>query len=542
MRKKILIINLMIVFLGFIVILGDTTHDGSANQQTQITNEHKINTASESTQFYLPCLQKKFCVPDPVDSPFSINISALHQITATNIMAQKQEETDYFTWYNQSFPTLLSALKDSGAGWTRVVIRWFDIEPDAPIPGQPPDYNTSMWQWYDNRLGQISQAGVKMIAVINAAPGWAGDGKICPAISPVHLEDYRQFISDLVNRYSEAPYNIKTWEIFNEADNTWVSLAEPFGCFGNDPYLYSDILQISYETIKSIEPDATILMSGIAYDWFTEYDGPFYRNFPDKVILDLINDSGKTNFFDAFNFHYFPDYYGEWERWNGPQQPTCSPNPEDTEGLPFPAGGIDLIAKKNYYNNRMSTCYGVQKPMWLTELSAHGVPGDQGSLRNQAYYVIKGYTRGLSAGIKNITWYALADNNDGFDQSLLYPDFSPKPGFLTYKTLIAQLTNFQYARALSISGGEAYVFRNSCNSEKIIAWGNNVPLIISPAAKIEVTDYLGEPALIEDGMLGDEDGIRNNAIRITLALDPMLDSTVVNEQVPIPVFIRVTSP
>jgi hypothetical protein len=472
------------------------------------------------------------------ESPFSIEIAALHLINPPNSLTQAITVEQFDSWYNQAFPTLVEALKDSGAGWTRIMIRWMDIEPIAPEPSQPPVYDPNMLKWYDDRLSLVSQAGVKMIAIINFPPAWANSENLgCPPITSDHLGDYQQFLTDIVTRYSQAPYNIHTWEIFNEAD----------ACFGQSGSLYSEVLENSYSAIKTVDPNATVLMSGIAYDAFTDYGLPFNRYFPDDVML-----SGGASFFDVFNFHYFPDYHLEWERWNPPAQPpTCSRPPEDPGYASYDGSGIDLIAKKNHFTNRMSTCFNVNKPVWLTEMAEHGIAGDQKSLRNQAYYVIKGYSRGLAAGIKNITWFALADAGDGENQSLLYPDLTPKPAFDAYKTMVSQLTEFKYDRTILSNfsvdyetgaydyDNEAYVFKNSNNEEKIVAWGNDYLLNITPATSLTVTDYLGYVSTIQDGSPGDLDGNLNDSIRIKLLVD-RASGTV--PAVPIPVYIRVTSP
>jgi len=395
------------------------------NQVIQVTSA-QINNSLDGIS-YLPIIKNNACTVQPIESPFSIEIAALHQITSTNSMDQEINDEQFYSWYNQAFPTLLSALKDSGAGWTRIVIRWSDIEPNEPGLGLPV-YDATWLQWYDNRISQISQTGVKIIAVINSAPVWAnGDGaNLCPAITAEHLQEYQQYIFDLVSRYSKPPYNINTWEIFNEADNTTPERAGSHACFGNDSQRYAQVLSGSYQTIKNVDPNATVLMSGIAYEWWTEdpYFGPFYRYFPDDVTAVAGSSS-----FDGLNFHYFPDFYLEWERWNPPAQPPTCSRPPENPGLAYDGRGIDLIAKKNNFTNRLSTCFGVNKPVWVTELAEHGVITDPGSLNNQAYYVIKGYSRRLAAGIKNITWFALAEPNNSDYQSLLYLDFSPKPAF-----------------------------------------------------------------------------------------------------------------
>jgi len=537
MRNKAKVIIFIPLFLGILLVLGKFTLVGAGNQVTRFTNAQITN--SMDGKLYLPIIENKACSVLPIESPFSIEIAALHQISPINLIDQEISDEQFYAWYNQAYPTLLSALKDSGAGWTRIVIRWFDIEPNEPVQGVP-TYSQSGLQWYDDRINQITQTGVKIIAVVNSAPAWANNSLSCPAITSDHLQEYQQFLTDLVTRYSQPPYNIKTWEIFNESDNTTLARAESHTCFGNYSSLYAQVLSNSYQTIKSVDPNATVLMSGIAYEWWTEapYNGPFYRYFPDDVVA-----AGGASFFDALNFHYFPDYHAEWERWNPPAQPPTCSRPPEQPGLAYDSSGIDVIAKNKYFTNRMSTCYSVNKPVWLTETGEHGVITDAGSLNNQAYYVIKGYSRGLAAGIKNITWFTLAQPELSDNQSLLFADLSPKPAFNTYKTLVSQLTNYKYDRTLlSNPNTEAYVFRNSCNDEKIVAWGNNIPINISPANSLEVTDYLGNVSTIQDGGLGDADGSINGSIQVRLLIDPMSGSTVVPGPVPIPVFIHVTTP
>lgn len=553
MRNHFKVIIFIPIFLAVIMVLGTVTLVGSANQLPQSTEEPLTNsTALNSLISYLPISTKNYCFAQPVESPFSISIAAMHQITPTNVIEQQKYDDQYYAWYNQAFPLLVDALKDTGAGWTRIVIRWFDIEPNDPLQG-PPVYNEAMWQWYDAHINEIAQTGVKIIAVINSPPDWANNNQVCPAITSDHLQDYQQFLTDLVTRYSQPPYNIKTWEIFNEADNTTLGRGGTMACFGDASPLYAQVLSVSYPTIKSIDPTGTVLMSGLAYDNWTEYkDGVFYRYFPDDVMA-----TGGAISFDALNFHYFPDFHDEWERWGPPENPPTCSRPPGEGGIAYDGSGIDVIAKKNFFTNRMSACYSVNKPVWLTELAEHGVitdtgtitdTGFTGSLYNQAYYVIKGYTRSLAAGIKNITWYALANPSyDKFDQSLLVYNttthfFDPKPAYFAFKTLISQLTNYRYDRTISFSGGEAYVFKHTCLGEKIVAWGSNVPFTVSPATTLEVTDYSGNVTTIQDGGSDDLDETVNGSIQFMLREDPMTRSKVVHAPVPIPVYIRITSP
>jgi beta-glucosidase/6-phospho-beta-glucosidase/beta-galactosidase len=121
-------------------------------------------------------------------------------------------KAEYDAWYDQAFSSLLSYLTDSGAGYARVFIAWSDIEPNQPLPGQPPVYDQYWLQWYDARLAQIAQAGIKIIVTMGFTPSWAGDGDgaSCPAIFPDHIAHYQQFLTFLVTRYSQPPTTSST--------------------------------------------------------------------------------------------------------------------------------------------------------------------------------------------------------------------------------------------------------------------------------------------------------------------------------------------
>ena len=177
-----------------------------------------------------------------------------------------------------------------------------------------------------------------------------------------------------------------------------------------------------------------VLMGGIAYDWFTEYGGPFNRYFSDEVMTHTVGES-----FDALNIHYFPTFHGEWERWTVGTKPTCG-NVEDGLGKPYDVVGVDIIAKASHFRNRMSTCFRVNKPLWVTELGERGIVTDTESLANQqARYVIQGNVRSLAAGAVKIVWYALSTPGDANDMALLFADLSPKPAFIAFKTLTSEL-------------------------------------------------------------------------------------------------------
>lgn len=496
-------------------------------QSSEMSSEMTLTSTLPYTT-YLPLVQRDHCpAASQVPSPFSISIAALHQI-------------------DESSPALLEALRESGAGWARVRIDWGMIQPDAP---PPTDYEWG--PYHDEKLRLVAETGVKLIAVVGDPPEWAAEER-CAPIYPDRLGDFKQFLTDLVNRYKAPPYNIKHWELINEPDGTQSGLGDVgLGCWADedtdeDGVRYAEMLKVASEAIKAADPEATVLMGGLAYDWFTEdeYGGPF-----DRYFLDDVMKAGGGAYVDVLNFHYFPDWHREWERWD-PRScsqhwewlhpPTCG-DVYDGAGQQYEAHGLDLTAKTTFFRNRMRTCFGVDKPVWVTELAEHGYSDDPDSLANQARYVIRGYVRGLAAGVENITWYALTTPNDGFQQSLLFDDWTPKPAFFAYQTLTSQLSGHTYSHDRSswlsddydsceegIRGyhyvREAYVFGTPCGQEKTVAWSDEEEpgsLAFAPADQLRVVDREGEVTLIEDGGAGDADGVEDGSVELQLSPDPV---------------------
>ena len=457
----------------------------------------------------------------PVPSPFTIQIADLAEMTGP---------------YSG---TLVTRLAESGAAWARVRVDWAIIERDAPT-----GYS---WDYHDRNLTQVASAGVKLIATIAGTPSWAGyysesdpnvtwdEGDPCAPIAPERLVDFGQSLTMIVNRYQQPPWNIHHWELFNEPDITEPSFGQ--SCYGNYGGMYADMLEVAYTAVKAADPTATVLMGGLAYDWFTPY-GPFNRYFVDDVMA-----SGGDSFVDALSLHYFPDFSAEWERFvakdpeYGEFVATCG-DPTDKVGIEYDGSGIDLVAKSKHFQNRMDVCQGVKKPLWVTELAEHGDISDPANLAQQARYVIQGNARGLAAGAVNITWFALVTPPyDDNDQGLLYQDDkSPKPAYVVYQTMASELSGYEYAATTVVpapgeQGEEAYVFRTPSGKEKTVAWfvgpeelGESGSLTFQAAAGLRVVDRYGDETLINDGGPGDLDGVQNGVITIEVTIEPVFVS------------------
>jgi hypothetical protein len=496
-KKTILIRLLLLVCLGMV----------SSAQPGQ-------KVSAENPGIYLPTILNNY--NNPSTSPFWIEIAALHEINPSGVAAPNaMSEAEYKSYLAEVFPTLVDALVESGAGGTRIFIKWAELEPTAPNPGQPPTYDTNWWTWYEDRIHELAKTELKIIGTVAIAPSWASATSPCPPIDADHLDEYAQFLTDLVDHYKVQPYNIKYWELDNEPDNV-ASTGNfyGYGCWGNHGADYATMAAAGYAAIKAADPEAYVLMGGIAYDSFTKYGGPFNRYFPD----DVMTNNGAL-YFDALNIHYFPDYYGEWERWTIGNKPTCG-DVEDGVGDPYDAYGIDLIAKVSHFRNRMSTCFHVNNPLWVTELADHGFISDTASLEKQARYVIQGNVRGLAAGAIKIVWYALSTPFDSNGQALLFADLSPKPAFTAFKTLTSELLEYQYLSTVNATDVEGYVFSSSTQSNKTVAWGTGW-LTFPTAHQLRIVDRHGNVGTVFDGSVADQDHSVNGSIQLQMTIEPV---------------------
>jgi hypothetical protein len=503
--KTILYLLLLFAFTSSVMVTGQAV---GAN-----------DSVVQASQALLPILLKDACTSTANPSPFSLQIAALHQVTSAggstasslrSLTAAEEQELFEAAAYSK----LTDALRDSGAGWTRVYLQWADIEPNPPQAGQP----SYSWSWYDARLLALARSGVQMIVTIGVAPSWAAPTP-CSPFYDQHYASFTRFVRDVVNRYKAAPYNVKVWELVNEPDGVSPeSWQYGWGCWGMNGGQYAEMLKQVYPAIKSADPQATVLMGGLAYDHFSEYRplgcADIVCNF-NRYFVDDVMKSGGGDFFDALNFHYFPAFAPEWERWN--IHPATCGDVHDGMGLGYYAGGIDLIAKTNHLRNRVDKCYKSSKPVWVTELAEHGYPE---TLVDQARYVIVGNVRALAAGVKNVTWYALVTVNDEFEQGLLDDNWNPKPGYRAYQTLTRQLTGYAFINSLPATDGEAYLFGNGCGQQRIVAWGTG-NLTLTPAARLKEVDRQGTATVITDGGAGDADGVVNGSIRLQLSADPI---------------------
>lgn len=324
-----------------------------------------------------------------------------------------------------------------GAYWLRMPpFSWAAIE---PVRTSPPTYH---WETVNEAaLRQANLSGMKVIATIRLTPTWAQKvpGSYCGPVAPEALDEFAEFLANLVRRYSAFPYNVQYWEIGNEVD-VHPGLVAPdsiFGCWGDyyDAYYgggyYAEMLKVVYPAIKAVDPQAQVMVGGLLV--ICDPTNPGTNDCNPANFLEGILKAGGAPYFDIVSFHAFAFYmYGKI-----------------FENLPTwgPRGG-NVMGKVNFLYEVMAR-YGVNKPLMMTEASLLCIedqpecnPIGDDFKNAQADYVAMLYTRTWNANLLGTIWYQM--EMPGWRSSGLYG----KPAFDAYQFLAKELKGARLIRPL----------------------------------------------------------------------------------------------
>jgi hypothetical protein len=395
----------------------------------------------------------------------------------------------------------LSYAVSAGARWVRIKLSWDNVE---PARSDPPQYQ---WSFYDTIFRRAAEAGLQLVVTIRDNPSWAAATRCGPLYNP---NDLARFARAAVERYSQPPYNIKVWELYNEPDNMRTDgwFENLGGCWGNAGRAYADMLKVVYPAIKQADPQTIVLIGALGYEF--RYVDHLNMNFLDDVLR-----AGGGPYFDVMNFHYFHEYHANWD------------NPTTQR--------FDLQGKLDSLKGVL-TRNGVQiKPFVITELGHPyaGPPAEGYTPMGNSRYVIQGNVRAIAEGIGIIIWYQMVDGPEDVRlYGLLDAGLVPQAGYDVYRFLIGKLSGAAYIGPYQKStyGLEAYQFRKS-GEGLFIGWCRHdgvVPMTVAwTQARVwrrECGDTTCGPytqSLVEDGGTGDEDKKRDGKITLWLTSDPV---------------------
>jgi len=177
----------------------------------------------------------------------------------------------------------LRLAKEAGFTWVKQRFEWRNIEKTRK--------NAFEWSEPDLVIDKINTSGLGIIARLDNQPDWARRDKIFPASGPPDkLEDWKDFVQEFAQRYKGK---IQIYEIWNEPN-----ISREWGNQKPDAKAYVDMLKISYEEIKKIDPNAIVVSAGLSPT--TEMSD---RAISDTQFLKDMYANGAKSYFDMLGIH-----------------------------------------------------------------------------------------------------------------------------------------------------------------------------------------------------------------------------------------------
>jgi hypothetical protein len=355
----------------------------------------------------------------------------------------------------------------AGAFWVQsAAVSWQDIEPNEGVR------NWAALSGREQEWVNASNLAITPIVTIHFTPAWAqkASGVSCGPIRKDKFDAFGNFLYDLVTRYSQPPYNIKYWQIWNEADaGLGVAAADSaWGCWGDtgdQKYYGGDyfgkMLKAVYPRIKAADPQAQVIIAGLLMDCdpnkppeSPEGSGN-YKDCSSSRFLEGILSVGAGDYFDGVSFHSYDYYQGELGKYYNPNWNSS-----------WDKNGVVLTAKSSFIKNVL-TQYGARnKSLFNTESSVicgktgeESVCTDDTFNQTKAYYVVEAYAATLAENLDANLWFSLK----GWRASgLIDASMQPVPAYHAYSVASQQLLNHYFTGYITdYSGVKTLAFQGT---------------------------------------------------------------------------------
>ncbi|MDQ7030364.1 MAG: hypothetical protein Q9O62_11585 [Ardenticatenia bacterium] len=342
----------------------------------------------------------------------------------------------------------------AGAGSNRYQLNWWDVEPQ---PGQ------REWSLPDREIAALRAAGLDVTVLLHAPPAWAREPgyRWVPANLDLPWDDpnnaWGRFAHDVARRYRGT---VRYYEIFNEPDLR--------AYWDGSPVQYARLLAVAYRAIKAADPEARIIMAGMAY-----WSNPRFVEEVLQALRDLPGAADEGYFFDVAAWHWYSQADQLYDRVRWAQE---------------------LLAR-----------YGMgDKPIWINEtnlpLWGDG-PGPQaptpgfGTPEEQAAFIVQAFVNAFAAGAERVFVFRLDDGAMDQTFGLMRNDGLPRPAYLAYRTTARWLSHASFVTREVFSDAVVTVFRRPTAERVSVVWNTT-----------EAWTTFTLPAVAKDAVLITPDG------------------------------------
>jgi hypothetical protein len=276
----------------------------------------------------------------------------------------------------------VALLREAGVQWAREEIFWDRLQPRKGGPFLWRG-NGSGFGNYDAAIDRLRRAGINILGQLDYNPAWAERPGTDDALD-TWIDEWRDYVANTVRRYGRERGQIKYWEVWNEPN---------IRRYGYDNGLRSvgdlvRLLQVTRAAIKEADPEATIVLGGIANIW-SELPTP--QDYDVAAYLRLLHDAGGWGLFDILALHPYR-----------PAPPEEAARRRDTTQ--------DFEAEMRVVDALLAE-FG-PKPIWFTEVAWSSYAGFYGvSETDQAALLVRMYLLALAhPSVQRVFWYNLRDD------------------------------------------------------------------------------------------------------------------------------------
>jgi hypothetical protein len=243
---------------------------------------------------------------------------------------------------------------------------------------------------------------------------------------------WARFVRATVARYPDVRY----WELWNEPD-----LAIYWGGTAED---YYRLLRAGYLAVKAANPDATVVMAGLAY-W---QDPGFFERLLDEIVSDP--QSGQHHhYFDISAWHWY-------------------------------ARSNDLYDRALWAKAVMAE-RGLDKPIWINETNAMLAPetaprGERAgwtvSPAEQAAFMVQAYANALAAGVDKTFVFRLDEAPVSEGVGLLTHEQVPRPAYAALQAAAEFLGGASAIERRFQDGVTQILFQHADGRVTWVVWNN----------------------------------------------------------------------
>jgi hypothetical protein len=334
---------------------------------------------------------------------------------------------------SQTMDGEFAAMRDAGAAWLRCDFAWYDLE-----------RSQGSWDFAgtDAVVAQAEARGVEVLGILGTSPGWANGGNAWN-YPPTDIDAWKTYVNTVASRYAGR---VAAWEIWNEEniDGFW----QP----APDAAAYVNLLAAASPEIRAADPDATVVMGGVAGLGST--------------YLDECLSLGAADHVDAVAYHPYAETIGVEGQ---PEEDLLRPK----ESL------CRFLVQFVHWLVAQHTSKDLE--IWITEVGwttcAQTPPGvDEDT---QAAYMLRTLINYATTDVERVVWFNLRDTmlNELDRYGLLEYGFAPKASYGSFSTFTAFFgpATFTSEDTVTFTCGdqstlEAHCFRHPGGKLTLAAW------------------------------------------------------------------------